>query len=557
MMRLTWRQHWVALLVLLTLSVVAVTALVISGLFERSIPAQEWRYVWQGYGPNYVDLAVQAIPLVGALFLGVHLIARELEDGTDYFAWTQGYSKARWVLGKLAAAAAVLLPMAVGLGLVFAWWFRLYAPLTGYFSVHAFALYPAALAGWTIAGLTMGTAAAALTRRAGRAMVLTLAGWFVLHHFAIVGSPRTPPSEFWWLQFGQLAILLAISALLAWGAIVLMQGARAKHGVPRLLRALPRRVDSNAQVLARQLDGTRLMAVPRVAWRQHWIGLLVALTLLGIYVATLVMTGLHIRAEPAGLRPQYVNLTGSFASGGSDANYALPLLLPFVVGAILGGSLTGPDLEHGTIGFAWAQGVTRARWVVGKMAAVGCVLVVAAIAAGLVFQWWDQAYLADRLSDPWFALYAPVYAGWMAVTLVVAAFLGVLLRSRIGAAVTCFFGVLVAAYANAEFLRSHYLPTAVAVNRPAPAGSLIINWSITNVHALPGAIRHQLLVNVDNPTGWGGIGPALTRYHATSILTYQPASQFWQLQAIESAGLLLVTLLIGAATVWLVRRQES
>ncbi len=559
MLRLVWRQHWVALSVLLTLSAVGVAALVLSGIYYRGFGVHAWRtWAWQAYGPKYPDLAMQAIPLVAGLFVGVQLIARELDDGTAGFAWTQGYGKARWVLGKLAASAGVLVPAALVLGLVFGWWYRLYVPATGYFTMHAFALYAPALAGWTIAGLTLGMAAAALTRREGRAMWLTLAGWIALHHFAIVGSPRTPPFEFWPLQFAQLAILLAISGLLAGGTIMLIQDAPAIPGMPRLLRALPGRGATSAHVLVRQLASKRLMAMPRAAWRQHRTGLLVALVVLGIYVAVLVITGLHIHAEPARLRPRYANLTGPYSPGGStDGSYLLPLLLPFVIGAFVGGSLTGPDVGQGTVRFAWAQGVTRTRWIIGKLAAVGFVLLAAAVVVGVVFQWWDEPYIAQRLADPWFGLYAPVYAGWMAVTLTVAAFLGALTRSRTSAAVACLIGTLIAAVLNAEFLRNHYRPTAVAINRPAPPGSFFVNSYINHGLKLPNAIAYRAFQNFDSTVGWTGIERALTRYHATNVLIYQPASQFWQLQAMESAGLFAIALLFAAAAVWVVRRQES
>jgi ABC-type transport system involved in multi-copper enzyme maturation permease subunit len=564
-LHIVWRQHWMALSVLLALSATAIAALAVSERRLSSIrgawgPHGLWNAstFHSAYGPSYPDLAVQAIPLVAALFVGVPLIARELEDGTAGFAWTQGYGKTRWVLGKLGAAATVLVPAAVALGLVFGWWYRLYTPAIGYFTMHAFALFAPALAGWTIAGLALGMTAAAVTRRQGRAMWVTLAGWIVLHHFAIIGSPGTAPGDFWPLQFAQLAILLAISALLTVGTIAAIQGAPVIPGMPRLLRALPGRAAPDARVLARRLTGRRLMSVPRGACRQHAVGLLVALGLLGLYVATLVITGLHIHAEPARLRPQYADLTGPYQPGGpTDASYLLPLLLPFLIGAFVGGSLTGPDLDRGTVKFAWTQGVTSTRWAAAKLAAVGFVLAAAAVVAGLVFQWWDQPYLAARLTDPWFALYAPVYAGWMAVNVTAAAFFGTLTRSRTGAAVICLICTLMTAVANGVFLRSSYLPAGVAVNRPAPPGSLLLNYYVRHVQKVPQSILNRAVLNFDSTAGWKGIEQTLAKYHATNVLIFQPASQFWQLQAIESAALLAVALLFGAAAVWRVRRQES
>src|SRR5258708_8302272 len=106
---------------------------------------------------------MEAIPLLAALSVGVQLVSQDAEDGTAAFAWTQGYGKNRWLLGKLAAAAGVLVPAAAGLGLVFGWWYRLYVPVTGYYRLHAFALYAPAQAGWTLARLTLGMAVGAVT----------------------------------------------------------------------------------------------------------------------------------------------------------------------------------------------------------------------------------------------------------------------------------------------------------------------------------------------------------------------------------------------------------
>lgn len=208
MLRVVWRQHWRSLSVPLTLAAVAIGALIAAEIYDRQFTAADWRWAWQFYGPRYPDLAMQAIPLMAAVSVGVRLIVDDLEDGTTHFAWTQGYGKVRWLLGTLGAAATVLVPMAVVLGLVFGWWHRIYVPVTGYFTHYAFALYAPALAGWTIAALTLGMASAALVRRELPARWMTFAGWIALHHFAIVGSPHTQPGDFWALQFAQLAHVL-------------------------------------------------------------------------------------------------------------------------------------------------------------------------------------------------------------------------------------------------------------------------------------------------------------------------------------------------------------
>ena len=85
----------------------------------------------------------------------------------------------------------------------------------------------------------------------------------------------------------------------------------------------------------------------------------------------------------------------------------------------------------------------------------------------------------------------------------------------------------------------------------------MVNWYLNHGYKLPRGIEYQAFQNFDSTVGWTSIERALTRYHATNVLIYQPPSQFWQLQAMESAGLFAVALLFGAAAVWVVRRQES
>jgi ABC-type transport system involved in multi-copper enzyme maturation permease subunit len=567
MFRVVWHQHGVALALVLMLFAIAAAALAYSEPRLRKIAGGVGPGYWNAsllqssYGPRYPDLAIQAIPLLIALFVGVRLASREMENGTAAFAWTQGYSKTRWLLGKLAAAAAVLVPAAIALGLVFGWWYRVYVPAIGYFSMHAFALYAPALAGWTLAGLTLGMAAGAVTRREGRGIWLTIVGWILLHRTVTLGSPRTPAGVFWPLQLAQLAILVTASALFTGVTIWLVRGTPAVPGMPQLLRSVPWPRQQAPERLARKLAvGRPRLAIARAAWRQHRTGLLVALGVLGGFAIILLVTGLHIHAEPARLRPRFASFTGVYEPGApTNGNLFPPLLLPFLIGAFLGATLTAQEFERRTATFAWAQGITRARWMTGKLIAVGLVLAPAAIAVGIVFQWWDQPYIAARIADPAFALYAPVFAGWMLVNFTTAAFLGAVTRSRSAAAVICLLCTLFTAGWNAVYLRPRYFPPAIAVNGPAPAGSVFLNWYVGTPDGRPltGAAARRAWRALDNTSGWTNVERALGRFHAASIQAYQPVSRFWPFQTIETAGLLTIALLFGAATVWIVRRSDA
>jgi hypothetical protein len=567
MLAITWRQHGIAMTIALiafagTIAVLTYTEPVLRYIAIHSLGRRLWNAttIQVSYGPRYPDLAMQAIPLLIALFVGIPLASRDMEAGTATFAWSQGVSKARWVIGKLTAASCVLLPAAVGLGLVFGWWYGLYTPAVGYFSYNAFALYAPALAGWTLAALTMGTLIGVLTRRNGWATLITLAAWVLLHKTITVGSPHAPGSEFWPLQFAQLAILLLLSALFTAITIWVVAGTPAVPGMPRLLRSTPWPGRQRPGRLAGQLSGARpRMAMTRTAWRHHRTGLLVAFGVLALFALIMLITGPHLHAEPARLRPRLFSANVDNLSGGNNGILAIPMLLPFVIGAVLGASAGGRDLQDGTAAFAWTQGTTRIRWAACQVILVALPLALAAVATGLVFGWWNEPYAAQRLGDPAFGLYAPVFAAWTLASYAVAAFLAALTRS---VATGRWLGVAVAivtAWANATFARPRYLPAAVAPVGSAPRGALVVNMfeGTTSGKPLSGAAARQAnqLVNTAGP-GWSAVFHDLARIHAAYFEIYQPVSRFWPFQFIEAAGLLCAATAFAAATVRIILRRS-
>jgi hypothetical protein len=48
---------------------------------------------------------LQAAPALVGAFVGAPVLARELETGTFWFAWTLGFGRWRWTLGKLVPLA--------------------------------------------------------------------------------------------------------------------------------------------------------------------------------------------------------------------------------------------------------------------------------------------------------------------------------------------------------------------------------------------------------------------------------------------------------------------
>jgi len=124
--------------------------------------------------------------LIGA-FAGAPLLARELENGTFRYAWTQGIGRVRWTIAKLALVGAVVTGVAAAFSAVFAWFFQPFlsqqpflTPLAG----GVFGTRPIVFAAWTLLAFTIGAGAGMLIRRIVPAMAVTLGLYAGLQLFA-------------------------------------------------------------------------------------------------------------------------------------------------------------------------------------------------------------------------------------------------------------------------------------------------------------------------------------------------------------------------------------
>ena len=127
------------------------------------------------------------------------------------------------------------------------------------------------------------------------------------------------------------------------------------------------------------------------------------------------------------------------------------------------------------------------------------------------------------------------------------------------------------AFVTGAFLRRHYEAPLVTTNPnvPAPAWVLSQVWTRGGQPASLSMIN-QTLRPVDvqavtpelfqpGPATPANVDPVqyLIQHGYTQLTTYQPASRFWPFQWIEGGWLLALSLLLIAATVWLVRRRAA
>jgi ABC-type transport system involved in multi-copper enzyme maturation permease subunit len=492
-----WRLHRPAVITSLVLAgcalvPVVIAAIALPGIAHGLGPRQWIEWAPQSYSPHYPDLALQAVWMLIAAFVGVPLVGRDLAQGTARFAWTQGASRGRWLAGTLLPVAGVLTAAAVTFGLVFGWFFGVYTPAIGQWT--AFELFAPALAGWTLAGLTLGMLAGVVLRRSNRALAVALLGYWALdtlvsrylrpHYLPPAPGPAPhgparvaallvgqgpggiwsyqPGGRFWTFQFIELALLLVVAALCTALTYWLISGAQ----VPSLTRRWP--------------------SWRWPSWGRSGREAALVLGVFGAAALVLLITGLGMHAGPRPLLP-------------SSDRLDLLLLVPLLLGAFLGGPLVAREITQGTATFAWTQGVTRRRWVTGQLVRLGVPLALGALAVGLILSWWAAPFTGDRLTSSVFDLYPPVYVGWTLVAFTLGALAGTVLREPASAIVLTLIGVYV------------------------------------------------LMI----------IAGAASGLYLYAPFYDQSPDRFWALQAIVAGGLLTVSGLLTAATIWLVRRRPA
>jgi len=119
------------------------------------------------------------------------------------------------------------------------------------------------------------------------------------------------------------------------------------------------------------------------------------------------------------------------------------------------------------------------------------------------------------------------------------------------------------------FLRQHYLTPLATSSLNVPGSALITStWGTKGgKFAFAGRPPINLLYQFCPPSALGlgnkskpspgTLAQCLTQHGYTLWTSYQPASRFWPFQWIEGGWLLALSLLLIAATVWLVRRRAT
>ena len=319
-----------------------------------------------------------------------------------------------------------------------------------------------------------------------------------------------------------------------------------------------------------------------VTWRQHRAALGGVAALLGVLAVYLWLSGLqlhHAYAAATACRPagSYTcqNMLDDFNNSyGSTSELMAGLLqaVPALIGAFVGAPVLGRELETGTFRYTWTQGFGRRRWALAKLLPLAIVVAAAAGAFSVLFSWYFQPFLAEGNQSPLapsvFGLRGVAFAAWTLAAFAIGALAGILIRRVVPAIAATLAAYTGLALAAGMLLRQHYLAPLVAGNFfNAPGSAWIVSqwWTRNGQFAFAGYWPPQIIQHQDCPPSmFGSGGPSLgaleqcfTKHGYTQWTSYQPVSRFWPFQWIESGWLLALSVLLIAATAWLVRRRAA
>jgi ABC-type transport system involved in multi-copper enzyme maturation permease subunit len=324
-----------------------------------------------------------------------------------------------------------------------------------------------------------------------------------------------------------------------------------------------------------------------VIWRQHRLAIAGVLALFAAAALLVVVEGVQLHhayaaataCEPAGsgaCQQAVNNFSGDYsATAGIVA--ALLQAVPALIGAFAGAPLLAGVFESGTFRYVFTQGIGRTRWATAKLVSLAVVVAVAAGPFSMVFSWaygpllGMKGYGYSSLAPLFFDLRGIAFAAWTLAAFAIGALAGVLIRRVLPAMFATLAVWSGLAFATALLLRPHYRGTLQTTNpNIGPPAQVISQWwtlhgKPADLSALSTALRPvDVRVVTSEVFQPGPSTPAnfdpihyLLVHGFNLVASYQPGSWFWPFQWIEGAWLLVLSVLLGASAIWLVRRRAT
>ena len=276
----------------------------------------------------------------------------------------------------------------------------------------------------------------------------------------------------------------------------------------------------------------------------------------------------------------------------------LPLLfgtamiaIPVILGIFWGAPLVARELETRTGLLVWNQSVSRTRWLAIKLGLVGLAVMAVAGLLSLMVTW--AASPIDRVNMNWlqpavFSERGVVPVGYATFAFALAVTAGMLIRRTVPAmavTLTVFTAIQFAMRALRAHLIAplHSIAPIQGVNgmvvsvRPGGTGSLTVypagstlpgawTYSAQTVNAAGHVVRTVPLTATGSLSVRSCGGPegtsvtcidALVRHGYRQLVTYQPASRFWEFQWYETAIFVALACALAGLCCWWIRRRVS
>ncbi len=320
-----------------------------------------------------------------------------------------------------------------------------------------------------------------------------------------------------------------------------------------------------------------------VAWLRYRTSLAVSAGLLALVAVAVLVQGNRMRSAyavlqactpPSSAQCNFAFVTFHDAYGDAGFAGAIFVWVPGLIGAFAGAPLLARELETGTFRFAWTQGVGRMRWLVALLVpgALGVVAVTAAF--GGLITWFKQPLIdsgiEQRLHGSIFPTTGIAVAGWGLAAFAIGALAGLVLR-RVVPALAVTLALWTGLAFVASTLRAHYAVPLSTSGLELPNSDLPVEqwWTRGGVRVDSAQIDQALqAIGVQSTNGGGTFraGPGsssidpvqyLLQHGYTQWTSYQPDSRYWSFQLVEFAWLTALSLLLCAATLWLVRRKAA
>lgn len=337
-----------------------------------------------------------------------------------------------------------------------------------------------------------------------------------------------------------------------------------------------------------------------LTWRQYRVQTLVALAALAALAIFLVVTGLQMRdtydSTVAGCQADCQSAKDALVAQYQTLSYyvtGLLIAVPGIIGVFWGAPLIARELEAGTQRLVWNQSITRGRWLLVKLGAVGLVAVAVTGLLSLLVTWWasplDRISL-DRFTPLLFGGRAIAPLGYAAFAFTVGACAGLLIRRTVPA-----MAVTLVVFAAVQILvplaiRPHFMAperadvalSSLAMTQPGQeAGAPSNGWNGSQIQLSGSGDNAHLTVGVFRPGDWvvsdpapalnaagkevrGSEGCAEARVDPLDCFAksdlhmkveYQPADRYWAFQWIETGIFLALSGLLAGFCSWWLRRR--